>query len=109
LPFAKDGSEFGDLIELQSKMLDHMWSLLKPGGRLVFCTCSLLPDEGEVQIEEALSRHADMQVERSALNQPGVSPDWITPEGGLRLRPDYWADNGGMDGFYIAAMRKIGG
>ena len=109
LPFAKDGSEFGDLIELQSKMLDHMWSLLKPGGRLVFCTCSLLPDEGEVQIEEALSRHADMQVERSALNQPGVSPDWITPEGGLRLRPDYWADNGGMDGFYIAAIRKIGG
>ena len=109
LPFAKDGSEFGDLIELQSKMLDHMWSLLKPGGRLVFCTCSLLPDEGEVQIAEALSRHADMQVERSALNQPGVSPDWITPEGGLRLRPDYWADNGGMDGFYIAAMRKIGG
>ena len=109
LPFAKDGSEFGDLIELQSKMLDHMWSLLKPGGRLVFCTCSLLPDEGEVQIEEALTRHPDMQVERNALNLPGVSPDWITPEGGLRLRPDYWADKGGMDGFYIAAMRKIGG
>ncbi len=109
LPFAKDGSEFGDLIELQSKMLDHMWSLLKPGGRLVFCTCSLLPDEGEVQIEEALARHPDMQVERNALNLPGVSPDWITPEGGLRLRPDYWADKGGMDGFYIAAMRKIGG
>lgn len=109
LPFAKDGSEFGDLIELQSKMLDHMWSLLKPGGRLVFCTCSLLPDEGEVQIEEALTRHPDMQVERNALNHPGVSPDWITPEGGLRLRPDYWADKGGMDGFYIAVMRKIGG
>ncbi len=109
LPFAKDGSEFGDLIELQSKMLDHMWSLLKPGGRLVFCTCSLLPDEGEVQIEEALTRHPDMQVERNALNLPGVSPDWITPEGGLRLRPDYWADKGGMDGFYIAVMRKIGG
>ena len=109
LPFAKDGSEFGDLIELQSKMLDHMWSLLKPGGRLVFCTCSLLPDEGEVQIEEALARHPDMQVERNALNLPGVSPDWITPEGGLRLRPDYWADKGGMDGFYIAVMRKIGG
>ncbi|MEP2028735.1 MAG: RsmB/NOP family class I SAM-dependent RNA methyltransferase [Paracoccaceae bacterium] len=109
LPFAKDGSEFGELIDLQSQMLDHMWSLLRIGGRMVFCTCSLLPDEGEVQIEEALSRHSDMQVDRDALGVSGVSPDWITPEGGLRLRPDYWPELGGMDGFYIAVLRKIGG
>jgi 16S rRNA (cytosine967-C5)-methyltransferase len=31
---------------------------------------------------------------------------WITQEGGLRLRPDYWAEQGGMDGFYIALLRK---
>jgi 16S rRNA (cytosine967-C5)-methyltransferase len=109
LPFAKDGSEFGALIELQSQMIDHMWTLLKPGGRMVFCTCSLLPDEGEVQIEEALGRHADMQVERAALDIDGVDPDWVTSEGGLRLRPDYWAAQGGMDGFYMACLRKMGG
>ncbi|MEX0309662.1 MAG: RsmB/NOP family class I SAM-dependent RNA methyltransferase, partial [Tateyamaria sp.] len=57
LPFAKDGSEFGALIELQSRMIDHAVTLLKPGGRMVFCTCSLLPDEGEVQVEDALERH----------------------------------------------------
>lgn len=106
LPHAKDGSEFGGLIDLQAQILDHVWGLLKPGGRLVFCTCSLLPDEGEVQIEEALGRHADMSVSRDALEISGVDPAWVTEEGGLRLRPDFWPDLGGMDGFYIAALTK---
>ncbi|NOC85031.1 MULTISPECIES: RsmB/NOP family class I SAM-dependent RNA methyltransferase [unclassified Ruegeria] len=106
LPFAKDGSEFGGLIELQSRMLSHAWGLLKPGGRLVYCTCSLLPDEGEVQVEEALDMYSDMSVDRDALNVPGVETDWITEEGGLRLRPDYWPDRGGMDGFYVACLTK---
>jgi 16S rRNA (cytosine967-C5)-methyltransferase len=37
---------------------------------------------------------------------PGVDPAWTTQEGGLRLRPDYWPELGGMDGFYIACLRK---
>jgi len=106
LPHAKDGSEFGDLIELQSELIDHAWSLLNPGGRLVFCTCSLLPDEGEVQVDEALERHADMRVDPDALAVAGVESAWTTEEGGLRLRPDYWPDLGGMDGFYIVCLRK---
>lgn len=106
LPFAKDGSEFGGLIELQARMLAHAWSLLKPGGRLVYCTCSLLPDEGEVQIEEALEMYPDMRVNREALDVPGVESDWVTEEGGLRLRPDYWPERGGMDGFYVACLNK---
>ncbi|WP_372884110.1 RsmB/NOP family class I SAM-dependent RNA methyltransferase [Shimia sp.] len=106
LPHAKDGGEFAALIEMQAVMLDHALSLLKPGGRLVFCTCSLLPDEGECQVEDALARHKELRANREALNIPGVDPAWITEEGGLRLRPDYWADRGGMDGFYIACLEK---
>ncbi len=106
LPFAKDGSDFADLIGLQEVFLDHAISLLKPGGRLVFCTCSLLPDEGEVQVEEAVERWADMTVDREAVLLDGVDPAWVTEEGGVRLRPDYWADQGGMDGFYMACLRK---
>lgn len=106
LPFAKDGSEFGALIALQAAMLDHALSLLKPGGRLVFCTCSLLPDEGECQVDEALGRHPGLSVDRGAVaGLPGIDPAWITDEGGLRLRPDHWPDLGGMDGFYIACLR----
>ncbi|MCP4818351.1 MAG: methyltransferase [Shimia sp.] len=106
LPFAKDGSEFGDLIGMQEVFLDHALGLLKPGGRLVFCTCSLLPDEGEVQVEEALERWSGISVDREAVQIAGVDPAWITEEGGLRLRPDFWADRGGMDGFYMAMLRK---
>ncbi|THH36747.1 methyltransferase domain-containing protein [Aliishimia ponticola] len=106
LPFAKDGSEFFGLIDLQARMIDHAVTLLRPGGQLVFCTCSLLPDEGEVQIEEALERHPDLQIDTAALEQPWIESEWRSTEGGLRLRPDFWAEQGGMDGFYIAPLRK---
>lgn len=106
LPHAKDGAEFGALIAQQEVLLDHALTCLKPGGTLIFCTCSLLPDEGEVQVEEALARHPGLTVNRAALGRPGIDPAWITEEGGLRLRPDYWGDMGGMDGFYMAALTK---
>ena len=106
LPHAKDGSAFGELIELQARMLVHAWSLVKPGGRMVFCTCSLLPDEGECQVEEALEMFPDMTVDAAALEGLGIDPAWITEEGGLRLRPDYWPEEGGLDGFYMALLRK---
>ena len=108
LPHAKDGAEFGALIAQQGEMIDHALSLLAPGGRLVYCTCSLLPDEGEVQIEEALARHPGLTTDRAALERAGVDPAWITEEGGLRLRPDFWSDRGGMDGFYMAVLRRDG-
>ena len=104
LPYAKDGAGFGDLIALQAAMLDHAITLLAPGGRLVFCTCSLLPDEGECQVEEALARHPKLRTDPEAAKVAGVHPAWITAEGGVRLRPDYWAELGGMDGFYMAAL-----
>ena len=106
LPHAKDGSEFGALIAQQERLLDHALALLKPGGLLLYCTCSLLPDEGEVQVEEALARHEGLTAIRPDAADLGVAADWITPEGGLRLRPDYWPERGGMDGFYMAALRK---
>ena len=106
LPYAKDGTEFAELIAQQEAMIDHALTLLKPGGRLVFCTCSLLPDEGEVHVEEALERHPGLTTDVAALAIEGIDPAWVTPEGGLRLRPDYWQDLGGMDGFYIAVLTK---
>ena len=104
LPFVKDGSEITGLVALQTALLDRALGWLKPGGRLVFVTCSLLPDEGEAQLTAALARHPGLSVLRPTL--PGLSPDWITPDGGLRLRPDYWADKGGMDGFFMACLKR---
>ncbi|MFP4451713.1 MAG: 16S rRNA methyltransferase, partial [Rhodosalinus sp.] len=81
-------------------------ALLAPGGRLVCCTCSLLPEEGEAQVAAALARHPALRPDPDALCLPGVQADWIGAQG-LRLRPDYWAELGGMDGFFVAALRRV--
>ncbi len=105
LPHIRDGSEIAGLIALQARLVDRALGFLKPGGRLVYATCSLLPEEGEGQLAAALARHPGLEVTPDALALPGVEAEWITPAGGLRLRPDYWAERGGMDGFFIAAFR----
>lgn len=102
LPFVKDGSELPGLVALQAQLLDRALGWLRPGGRLVYCTCSLLPEEGEAQLAGALVRHPGLRVVPPAL--PGVAPGWITAQGALRLRPDYWAERGGMDGFFMVCL-----
>lgn len=102
LPFVKDGSEVAELVELQARLLDRALGMVRPGGRVVFCTCSILPEEGEGQLAAALARHPGLRVERVAL--PGVEEAWWTAGGGLRLRPDHWAEAGGMDGFFMVRL-----
>jgi 16S rRNA (cytosine967-C5)-methyltransferase len=104
LPFVKDGTEVEGLADLQARMIDRALAMLVSGGRLVFCTCSLLPEEGEAQVLAALARHPGLTVEPPDF--PGLDPRWRSAEGGLRLRPDHWAEHGGMDGFYMACLRK---
>ncbi|MDO5612647.1 MAG: transcription antitermination factor NusB [Paracoccus sp. (in: a-proteobacteria)] len=105
LPFLRDGSGIAALTDLQAHMIDHALTLLPPGGRLVYAVCSLLPAEGEDQIAAALARHPDVIADTPT--PPGIDPAWLGPHG-LRLRPDYWPDQGGMDGFFIARLRKPG-
>jgi len=104
LPFLRKPSDAEDLTRLQMRMLDHALGLLKPGGRLVYCTCSLLPIEGEFQVKAALKRHDGLRVVPVDPETLGGEPHWASPEGGMRLRPDFWSDRGGMDGFYMAAL-----
>ena len=105
LPHAKDGSDFFELIDLQSRMIDHAVSLLNPGGRLVFCTCSLLPDEGECQIEEALQRHRGLKIDPTVFEAEFIDSQMMAAPEGLRLRPDMLSDQGGLDGFFISILR----
>lgn len=104
LPFVRSGAEIPPLMALQTALLDRAWALLAPGGRLVYCTCSLLPVEGEERI--AKFRAATPAVRQLRAEAPGLESHWLDPSGGLRLRPDYWPDRGGMDGFYAAVLEK---
>ena len=106
LPFVKTGSEVAGLAALQAALIDRAAALLAPGGRLVFCTCSLLPEEGEDQLAAALARHPGLALDDAL--PPGLPEAARAPGGGLRLRPDLWADLGGMDGFFMARLRRIG-
>lgn len=104
LPLLRDGEGVAEIAKLQAALIDHAVDLLPVGGRLVFATCSLLPAEGEDQLAAALARHPGLQVIRP--DADWVEPGWVTPQGALRLRPDFWADRGGMDGFFITSLRK---
>ncbi|WP_193143182.1 RsmB/NOP family class I SAM-dependent RNA methyltransferase [Meridianimarinicoccus sp. MJW13] len=106
LPFVKQSSDIRALAALQQQMLDRALGWVKPGGRLVYCTCSLLPEEGEDQIAGLLERTPGLWVDQDALAAlPGIDPAWLGPLG-LRLRPDFWAERGGMDGFFITLLRR---
>jgi 16S rRNA (cytosine967-C5)-methyltransferase len=107
LPHALDLAGLPDLMALQARLIDRAVALVRPGGRIVYATCSLLPEEGEAQVQAALARHPGLSLDPVALDLPGVDPAWTVP-GGLRLRPDHWADLGGIDGFFVAALRVAG-
>lgn len=104
LPFVRSGAEIPALIALQSTLLDRAWTMLAPGGRLVFCTCSLLPGEGEQQVSRFLARTKGARL--APAEATGVPADWRDEAGGLRTRPDFWPELGGLDGFYIARLEK---
>jgi 16S rRNA (cytosine967-C5)-methyltransferase len=106
LPFAKAGSDLTDLLSPQARLIDRALDLTRPGGCVVYCTCSLLKDEGERQVTAALARHPGLAVVSAEF--PWLDPAWRTDEGGLRLRPDVWPESGGLDGFFIARFRKPG-
>lgn len=104
LPYLRGGQDVEALTRLQYRMLDRALGWVRPGGALIYCTCSLLPVEGEHQIKAALGRHPDLSAEAPEPEEFGL-PDAARSAHGLRLLPDMWAERGGLDGFYMARLR----
>ncbi len=105
LPHVRRPEDLSALAALQAALIDRALTMLRPGGRLVYCTCSLLPQEGEAQIEAALERHAG-RLAADPLSQPPFGR--LSPQGGWRIRPDDLPGRGGADGFFIARL-TLGG
>ncbi len=106
LPYAKAALDLTPLLSLQKQMLDRAAGWVEPGGELVYCTCSLLPQEGEQQIAGFLESRPEFEQARIDAPALGLSPEWVDAQGGLRLRPDFWPDRGGMDGFYMGLLKR---
>ncbi|MDO9431553.1 MAG: RsmB/NOP family class I SAM-dependent RNA methyltransferase [Phenylobacterium sp.] len=99
-------SDVAALASVQSRLLDSAAKRTKVGGRLVYCVCSLEPEEGEAQTAAFLMRHRDFKLSPA---QPGeAGSPWASQlaDGTLRLLPHHRV--GGQDGFYVARFVRTG-
>ena len=98
--------EIAKLGAVQSRLLDAAADRTAVGGRLVYCVCSLEPEEGEGQVAAFLTRRPDFALDAVEPGEAGA-PLEAAREGGLRLMPSMWAERGGMDGFYAARLVRV--
>jgi 16S rRNA (cytosine967-C5)-methyltransferase len=110
--YLKRSEDVGALAALQAKLLRQAARLVKPGGTLLYCTCSLEPEEGEDQIAAFLAEHGDFRRRPIQLDDAVVPLLWRTADGDLRTLPSYLSEfpEGlrGLDGFYAATLVKSG-
>jgi len=99
------GSRPGDIAKLagvQARLLDAAAARVAPGGRLVYCVCSLEPEEGEAQIEAFLKRRDEFSLSPVAPGEGGAPEASATAAGLLRILPHQ--REGGLDGFFAARL-----
>tara|TARA_B100000123_G_scaffold39190_1_gene25805 strand:- start:1767 stop:3113 length:1347 start_codon:yes stop_codon:yes gene_type:complete len=94
------------LLPIQTKLLNQADKLLNVGGELIYCTCSLQPEEGEHQIKSFLADHPNYERKPITADELGGWDEAINKDGELRVLPIHMADFGGMDGFFCARLVK---
>ena len=100
----------GDIAKLsavQARLLDAAAGRVRPGGRLVYCVCSLEPEEGEAQARGLLDRRADFAVEPVAAGEAGTPARALTAEGFVRLLPGAAEPGLRGDGFFVARFMRL--
>ncbi|GJD50368.1 Ribosomal RNA small subunit methyltransferase B [Methylobacterium crusticola] len=108
--WTKHEADLARLAALQARLLDKAARLVRPGGRLVYCTCSLEPEEGEAQAAAFLARTPGFARLPVAPDEVGGDAAFVTPAGDLRTLPSHWppapGERGGLDGFYAVRLRR---
>ena len=110
IAWLKQDSDIGTLARLQERLLAKAVSLLKPGGTLIYCTCSLEPEEGEQAIARLLDSESGMRRAPIEASEIAGLGELITADGDLRTLPCHLPRPeprmGGLDGFYAARLVK---
>jgi len=110
IPWLKREADLAAMTALQARLLDKAVTLTRPGGTLVYCTCSLEPEECEGQISALLARTPGLVRRPVASDEIGSQPAFVTTAGDLRTLPCHWPDPdarmAGLDGFYAARLER---
>ena len=106
IQWLKRPADASAMAALQAQLLARAADLVRPGGLLVWCTCSLLPEEGERQIERLLTGGSPFERAPVRPQEVGGLAEVVTPLGEVRTLPCHAADWGGLDGFHVARLRR---
>jgi 16S rRNA (cytosine967-C5)-methyltransferase len=111
VPWLKRSADIVALSGLQRRLLDRAVTLTKPGGTLVYCTCSLEPEEGADIVADLLKRDDSVRRVPIVATEVGGVSDFINADGDLRTLPCHLPDAdsrlAGVDGFYAARLEKL--
>ena len=108
VPHLKLPDDVARLTVVQDNLLHAAIEMLRPGGMLVYCTCSLEPEEGVERIAALFAAGAPVARRAIAPGEIGVEPEWITATGELRTLPCHFSEYDGIDGFFCARLVKEG-
>jgi len=106
VPHLKQPDDVARLAVVQENLLRAAVDMLRPGGTLVYCTCSLEAEEGPEPIAALFRAGAPVARRSIDPDEIGVQPEWITAEGDLRTLPCHFHEYDGVDGFFCARLVK---
>ena len=111
IAWLKRAADLAPLTALQRRLLERAVALVRPGGCVVFCTCSLEPEEGELLVAGVLADHPEIRHRPISASELSGLDGLITPTGELRTLPCQWPDPeprmAGLDGFFAARLERI--
>jgi 16S rRNA (cytosine967-C5)-methyltransferase len=111
IAWLKRAADLAPLTALQRRLVERAIALVRPGGCVVFCTCSLEPEEGELLIGGVLTDHPEIRRRPISTNEFSGLDGLVTPSGELRTLPFQWPDTeprmAGLDGFFAARLERI--
>ncbi|MDP2206690.1 MAG: transcription antitermination factor NusB [Alphaproteobacteria bacterium] len=104
----KDMRDQDKLAGLQRRLMVNAMQMLKPGGVMVYCTCSIQKAEGEAQTDWLLAQNTGAALSPIYTGEVAGIGIMLTTRGELRALPQHWSEHGGIDGFYAARFVKNG-
>jgi len=112
VPWLKREDDIVTLAAVQRRLIEHAVALTKPGGTLIYCVCSLEPEEGQHIVADLIAREASLRRAPIAASEVCGGAEFISNDGDLRTLPCHFPDAdsrlAGLDGFYAARLVKSG-